>query len=56
MTLSYELRPDGNRPGPREAWERFDRTVARLGSAMEGDLLSAVTGALRDLAAAAAED
>jgi excisionase family DNA binding protein len=53
MTLSYELRPGGNRPGPRDAWERFDRTVARLGKAMEGDRLSAVTGALSDLADAA---
>jgi excisionase family DNA binding protein len=53
MTLSYELRPSGNRPGPRDAWERFDRTVARLGRAMEGERLSAVTGALTDLADAA---
>ena len=53
MTLSYELRPGGNRPGPRDAWERFDRTVARLGKAMEGGWLSAVTGALSDLADAA---
>jgi excisionase family DNA binding protein len=53
MTLSYELRPGGIRPGPRDAWERFDRTVARLGNAMEGDRLSAVTGALTDLADAA---
>jgi hypothetical protein len=53
MTLSYELRPGGNRPGPRDAWERFDRTVARLGKAMEGERLSAVTGALSDLADAA---
>lgn len=50
MTLSHELRPGGNRPGPRDAWERFDRTVGRLGKAMEGDRLSAVTGALSDLA------
>ncbi len=50
MTLSYELRPGGNRPGPRDAWDRFDRVVARLGMAMEGDRLSAVTGALSDLA------
>jgi len=21
MTLSYELRPDGNRPGPKDAWD-----------------------------------
>lgn len=53
MTLSHELRPGGNRPGPRDAWERFDRTVGRLGTAMEGDRVSAVAGALSDLADAA---
>ena len=52
MTLSYELRPGGNRPGPRDAWERFDRVVARLGSAMAGTSASAVAQALYDLAGA----
>jgi excisionase family DNA binding protein len=52
MTLSYELRPGGNRPGPRDGWERFDRVVARLGKAMEGTSASAVAGALSDLAIA----
>jgi excisionase family DNA binding protein len=52
MTLSYELRPGGNRPGPKDAWERFDRVVARLGAAMEGSSASAVAGALDDLASA----
>jgi len=53
MALSHELRAGGNRPGPRDAWERFDRTVQRLGTAMEGDRASAVAGALSDLADAA---
>ncbi|HET6864671.1 MAG TPA: helix-turn-helix domain-containing protein [Solirubrobacteraceae bacterium] len=52
MTLSYELRPGGARPGPKDAWARFDRVVARLGAAMEGTSASAVAGALSDLAGA----
>jgi excisionase family DNA binding protein len=52
MTLSYELRPGGNRPGPKDAWDRFDRVVARLGTAMEGSLASAVARALEDLSSA----
>lgn len=52
MTLSYELRPGGARPGPKDAWARFDRVVARLGAAMEGTSASAVAGALSDLACA----
>jgi len=52
MTLSYELRPGGNRPGPKDAWDRFDRVVLRLGGAMEGSSASAVAGALEDLSSA----
>jgi len=52
MTLSYELRPGGIRPGPKDAWGRFDRVVARLGTAMEGTSASAVADALRELAGA----
>jgi excisionase family DNA binding protein len=52
MTLSYELRPGGIRPGPKDAWGRFDRVVARLGIAMEGSSASAVAVALSDLASA----
>jgi hypothetical protein len=52
MTLSYELRPGGNRPGPRDAWDRVDRVVTRLGAALEGHSGSAVASALRDLSSA----
>ena len=52
MTLTYELRPGGIRPGPKDAWDRFDRVVARLGIAMKGSSASAVAGALSDLASA----
>lgn len=52
MTLSYELRPGGTRPGPGDVWARFDRVVTRLGAAMEGTSASAVAGGLSDLASA----
>jgi excisionase family DNA binding protein len=52
MRLSYELRPGGARPGPKDAWDRVDRVVTRLGIALEGDSGSAVANALRDLSSA----
>lgn len=52
MTLSYEFRPGGARLGPKDAWDRVDRVVTRLGIALEGDSGSAVASALRDLASA----
>ncbi|MHB8694989.1 MAG: helix-turn-helix domain-containing protein [Solirubrobacteraceae bacterium] len=52
MTLSYELRSGGARPGPKDAWDRVDRVVTRLGIALEGDSGSAVASALRDLSSA----
>jgi len=52
MTLSYELRPGGNRPGPKDGWERVDRVVARLGTAMTGSSASAVARGFSDLARA----
>jgi excisionase family DNA binding protein len=52
MTLSYELRPGGVRPGPKDAWDRVDRVVTRLGIALEGESGSAVASALRDLSSA----
>lgn len=52
MTLSYELSPSGNRPGPKGAWDHSDRVVARLGAAIEGTSASAVAGALTNLAGA----
>lgn len=33
-SLSYELRPGGNRPGPAELWAQFDGAVDELGRAM----------------------
>ena len=52
MTLSYELRPGGTRPGPNHAWHRVDRVVTRLGTVLEGESGGAVVSALRDLASA----
>jgi excisionase family DNA binding protein len=42
MILSHELRPGANRPGPEHLWNSFDRTVERLGLAMEGTSVSSV--------------
>jgi excisionase family DNA binding protein len=52
MTLSYELRPGGNRPGPRVGWGRVDRVVERLGEALEGDSVEVLRTALGDLSRA----
>ena len=51
MVLSHELRPGGTRPGPASLWQRFDRTVQRLGIAMEGQIMHAVALQYRELAA-----
>jgi hypothetical protein len=42
MILSHELRPGANRPGPVDLWTSFDRTVERLGVAMEGTSIDLV--------------
>ena len=42
MILSHELRPVANRPGPEDLWTSFDRTVERLGVAMEGTSIDLV--------------
>jgi hypothetical protein len=55
MRLSYELRPGGNRPGPADLWQRFDTAVERLGVAMEGVAVSAVSRAFAQLADVAHE-
>lgn len=50
MSLSHELRPGANRPGPTDLWDEFDRTVQRLGIAMEGSVMYPVAFQYRDLA------
>jgi len=50
MVISHELRPGANRPGPAELWEEFDRSVQRLGIALEGTLMYSVAWAYRGLA------
>jgi hypothetical protein len=50
MSLSHELRPSAHRPGPPQLWEAFDRTVQRLGIAMEGRVMHVVAFQYRDLA------
>jgi len=50
MTISAELRPGANRPGPSALWEQFDRAVNLLGVAMEGAIMYVVAFRYRDLA------
>jgi excisionase family DNA binding protein len=50
MTISHELRPGANRPGPPELWQELDRAVQRLGTAMEAALMYNVAWAYRGLA------
>lgn len=40
--LPYELRPDGNRPGEPELWEKFDAAVERLSITLSGTDVRAV--------------
>ena len=54
MTLSWETRPGGNRPGPRELWDEFDQRVRALGTAMEGATMLDVSHAFGELADIAA--
>lgn len=49
MTISAELRPGANRPGPAALWEQFDRAVNDLGAAMEGRIMYVVSFRYRDL-------
>ena len=49
MTLSYELRPGGIRPGPAKLWQQFDRRVDWLGQAMKLARAGAIRSALEDL-------
>ena len=51
MSVSPELRPGANRPGPPELWEQFDQAVQRLGIAMEGRIMYVVAFRYQDLAA-----
>ena len=51
MTISAELRPGANRPGPAALWQQFDRAVNRLGVAMESPIMYVVAFRYRDLAA-----
>jgi excisionase family DNA binding protein len=50
--ISYELRPGVYRPGPQDAWDRFDRLIVRLRKAMNGESQRAAAKAFEDLAAA----
>jgi len=49
LTLSYELRPGGNRPGPPDLWAQFDSVVGRLGLAMQSAEAGLIRRSLEDL-------
>ena len=49
LTLSYELRPGGYRPGPPELWTEFDSAVGRLGIAMQTGEAGLIRGSLEEL-------
>jgi excisionase family DNA binding protein len=50
VTVSHELRPGAQRPGPADLWADFDRSVERLGIAMDGHDLATVGARWTDLA------
>jgi excisionase family DNA binding protein len=47
--LSYELRPDGNRPGRAEIWEEFDAAFDRLAITATGTDIVAVGHGFREV-------
>jgi excisionase family DNA binding protein len=49
LTLSYELRPGGNRPGPPDLWVEFDSVVGQLGIAMQSGEAGVIRRSLEDL-------
>jgi hypothetical protein len=50
VSLSYELRPGGNRPGSPELWNEFDATVQRLSEAQSGEEYGPIVDAFHALA------
>jgi excisionase family DNA binding protein len=49
LTLSHELRPDVNRPGPPDLWALFDSAVGKLGIAMETGEADLIRRSLEEL-------
>jgi hypothetical protein len=49
LTLSYELRPGGNRPGPPDLWAQFDSLVGQLGIAMQSGEAGLIRRSLEEL-------
>jgi hypothetical protein len=48
--LTYELRPEGNRPGPAELWERFDEAVDAIALAQTGSDFTPIAAGFQTLA------
>lgn len=49
LTLSYELRPESNRPGPSDLWAQFDSVVGQLGIALQSGEAGLIRRSLEDL-------
>jgi excisionase family DNA binding protein len=50
--LSYELAPNGNRPGPARMWQAFDVAYGRLSLTATGNDIAAVARAFREVSEA----
>jgi hypothetical protein len=54
-TLAFELSAASDRPGPKAAWQRFDRAVREIGAALEAGDLPRTASAFGALAPVASE-
>jgi hypothetical protein len=55
LRLAYELDEPGARPGPRAAWTQFDKAIADLGLALEGESITALADAFSRVAEVAGQ-
>jgi hypothetical protein len=53
LRLAYELDEQSARPGTRAEWAQFDKAIAGLGLALEGESITALAAAFSQVAAAA---
>jgi hypothetical protein len=53
LRLAYELDEQSARPGTRVQWAQFDKAIAGLGLALEGESITALAAAFAQVAAAA---
>jgi hypothetical protein len=55
LRLAYELEEASGRPGPKAMWKTFDHAVKEIGLALEGESITAVARAFRELSTLAGE-